>query len=276
MRRQTHKPVNKGPISIKIRLPGTRGDEPWDINYPFLKLSLKYGHVGTWTPNWSLAFDLHSASRGPGDGPPSLADLAVTTLMNSRLRSADVKTVTSWLAVRENASRLEAVRKHLAAVRGLAELPRKSISVVGALIDEMIAGRELRGVRMAKVMNWFSAWAPAHIPMIDRHVYWAMTNDAALGSVPMAEVLGRFRTLLVTHQDDLVRLGHLLAQRLGVIDGTITPVRILDSLIWFDWRAIHQYASEFQRWVAPNNAKGANSHLVRLDGIEWASSQGIE
>jgi hypothetical protein len=176
--------------------------------------------------------------------------------------------------VPENVARLEAVREALASVDGLAELPRKSVVLLGRLLDDMISGRELQGVRMAKITKWLSAWAPSHVPMIDKHVYQAVTGNKPLGKVPMADVLTRFQKLLVANFDQLSKLGTLLASRLDLTEGTITPVRVLDSLIWFDWWAIYQYSSEFRRWLAPNNGPGAREHLVRQEGEDFALSQG--
>jgi hypothetical protein len=264
-------------VRTAINIPGNGEYEgAWRINYPFTKLALKYGYLGTWNPNWSLAFDQYAATRAPKKGLPNLVDFSTTMLMNSRVRTTDVKTLGSWLAVPENVDRLERVRDALAVAGGLADLPRKSVVLLGNLLDDMIWGRELQGVRMAKIAKWLSAWAPGHVPMIDKHVYRAMTGNKPLGNVPMADVLARFQKLLVTNHEQLSQLGELLASRLGEPEGTISPVRVLDSLVWFDWWAIYQYASDFKRWLAPNNTQGAREHLIREEGVGYAQSQGIE
>src|SRR5687768_3470242 len=72
-----------------ILIPGTGGRADWPITAPWLKLSLKYGIVGPWkAPNWSVAFDGHSAARGPARSSVSIADFAVTSLMNSNVAPA--------------------------------------------------------------------------------------------------------------------------------------------------------------------------------------------
>lgn len=262
-------------LKLAITIPAKGEYEgQWRINYPFMKLRLKYGHLGTWNPNWSLEFDRYAATRGPKKGLPNLVDASTTMLMNSRIRTTDVKTLGSWLAVPENVDRLAAVQQALACVSGLADLPRKSIVLVGRLLDDMIWGRELQGVRMAKITKWLAAWAPAHIPMIDKHVYQAMTGNQPLGRVPMADVLTQFQKIVVANHADLSRLGKLLGSRLDVEESTISPVRVLDSLIWFDWWAIYQYAADFRRWVAPNNGANPREHLVREEGVDAAKAEG--
>jgi hypothetical protein len=111
--------------------------------------------------------------------------------------------------------------------------------------------------------------------MVDRYVYWAVTRNAKLGTTSMVVVLERFKHLLIENQDLLDRLGALLASRLRVPAGTITTVRVLDSLLWFDWWAIYRYASDFRRYVAPNSKPGGREHLVREDGEAFAASQGM-
>ena len=60
--------------------------------------------------------------------------------------------------------------------------------------------------------------------MVDRHVYRAMTGNAKLGAVPMADVIARFQRLLIANEKPLRRLQEILAQRL---DGNSSPLPVL-------------------------------------------------
>jgi hypothetical protein len=133
---------------------------PWHITNPRLKLALKYGlgSDGPWRPpqsNWSVAFDAYALKRGPRTGLPTLADFAITRLMNSRVTNRDIGTLGSWLAVKGNFEKLGSLQIGLAKVEGLHRADNKTVRQIGALV-----GR-------AKIFKWLSAWAPDHIPMLD-------------------------------------------------------------------------------------------------------------
>lgn len=77
-----------------VIIPRRAKSEPdWRITAPRLKLALKYG-IGPspWkNPNWSVEFDRYALGRRPQSGLPSLVDLSVTTLMNSRVVSSGLR-----------------------------------------------------------------------------------------------------------------------------------------------------------------------------------------
>jgi len=63
----------------------------WIITAPRLKLAIKYGVLGgERTANPSVAFDAYALGRGPKAGIPTIADFAMTVVMNSNVTGADI------------------------------------------------------------------------------------------------------------------------------------------------------------------------------------------
>ena len=180
----------------------------WRITAARLKLALKYGIAdeGPWKPiasNLSVTFDAYTLRRGPMSGLPNLADLAVTQLMNSRVNSRDVQRLALWLSLDANRARLTAVRDAIKSFEGLHDADDDAVREVGTLVDQMMVEqddngrRTLHGIGPAKVFKWLSAWAPAHIPMIDRYVAGALIDmEPGLRSPGAGELLSRFQKLL--------------------------------------------------------------------------------
>jgi hypothetical protein len=107
---------------------------------------------------------------------------------------------------------------------------------------------EFDGIRTAKVAKWFAAWAPAHVPMVDSYVGSALVGPKRkLSSVTWMELLNSYRTLVVQYLNDLIPLGKRLVKALG--SSAIPPVRVLDSLIWFNWCGCYRKGS--RKWVTP-------------------------
>ena len=236
----------------------------WKITAPRLKLALKYG-IGPspWkSPNWSVEFDRYASGRGPNAGLPSLVDLSVTNLMNSRVVTADLKRATAWLAEDQTHRDLNALRDRLRGSGGLADLTVETIADVGNLVDQMRGNiddgalgedgrRPLYGFGLAKPFKWFAAWAPAHIPMIDSKVAAALTDiDRATAAPDATVLLTRFRELLLSHQRILERLSVWLARQLDNLP--IPPVRVLDSLLWLDWWGCCGPEKYFSNWINPD------------------------
>lgn len=267
--------------SADIIIPGTNDgfEGPWTIKHSWLKLELMYGLLGPWTPNWSLAFDTYAATRGPLAGAPNLADFCLTTLMNSRLRTTDVQRLTAWLAVPENRARLEDARACLAKTKGLADATDRDLTPLASLIDSMVEDRgALRGIHMAKIYKWLAAWAPAHVPMIDRYVHDALTNRARRGSVPALELLRRFRRLVRDNARSIAALQQAFLRDAHPEKDprpALTAVRVVDKLLWFDWWGIYRYAGELGRWVTPVTGQNAQHHGITVVGEEHARSQGL-
>jgi hypothetical protein len=163
--------------------------------------------------------------------------------MNSRVTTKDLLNVTAWLRTRENRELLDRVRVSLSSAGGLADLTAPGLASVGKLLESLMS---INNIKAAKASKWLAAWAPAHVPMIDRWVNEALTGGRRASANLLIE-LSRFRAILLEHREVLEELGRWLAARVGV--RTIPAVRVLDSLIWFDWWACEAYAADFEAWI---------------------------
>jgi hypothetical protein len=244
----------KHPVPAEIRIPARRKPEaPWRITEPYLKLALKYGLVGPWgPPNLSVAFDAHALSRGPGKGPPTLADFWVTALMGSRPRGTQVTQLQTWLRVPRNAAKINDLAQALAVCQGLEAASPVTIKLLASVADQMIQDQKiLKGIRLAKIYKWLAAWAPAHVPMFDAQVHDALTEYSPTYLLHSStDLLERFREILLDHLDLLQKLAKRLSSDLdNLVPAPIPPVRVLDGLIWFDWGSYHQTA--FSEWFLP-------------------------
>lgn len=239
----------------------------WSITFPALKLGLKYGLVGPdvfgmGRANWSVAFDVHAASRGPKTGLPTLADFCVTDLMNAATRGADVTTLSRWLQRDDSADALQRVRDLLLAAPSLLEMSDEAVADLGSALDVMAQDDNLPRIRKARLAKWLSAWAPAHVPMIDRHVLDALVAEPRSRKLSIA--LARFKALLHANEETCASLARELSAAVGTM---VTPVRVLDSLLWFDWWAVYMYGHRgrkklLTRWFVPRTR---GSH-VRVGG----------
>jgi hypothetical protein len=250
----------------------------WRLNAPYLKLALKYGVVGPWRAsfNASVVFDGYSLSRWSG-GLPNSADLLITTLMNSQVKPWDVQRLEAWSAIPENLTALKTLRDTVRSVAGLHELSAEALKQIGNLIDRMIRDQEnLKYFRGAKVFKWLSAWACWHIPMIDNELHQALTGykpSYSDGQYEHASVLlSDYQQLLLRHFEQLEFLGRQLADDLdGLLPGPISPVRVLDSVLWFDW--VGCYKPEFNgKWLGPRNE---GEHEILEPGVNFLEQRGF-
>jgi hypothetical protein len=223
----------------------------WKITGCWTKLCLKYGVIGPWShPNWSIAFDRYALSRGPKSGPPSLADFAVTLLMNSGIRTSEILALTNYLGRDDVLRQIDSLMATLIRRDGLKELSDDDVTQLGEFLDALM--NQVRGVGNAKAYKGFSAWAPAHIFMLDRAVRKALTgSESGPPFFSSAELINRFRLILRAHYGTLSELGGRLSIAAD-LPAPISAVRVLDSLIWFDWWACQNNAEDFGDWVRPD------------------------
>ena len=230
-----------------------RGDA-WNIKNLRLKLALKYGILKEgWNPNPSIAFDIYALSRGPAIGSPTLADFAMTQLMNSRVTSADMATLHSWLRSEDGAKFLKQLRTQLLSFPSLEEATDGEIELLGNLIDRLLRKpgsneRVFPQIGEAKVYKWLAAWAPDHIPMMDRAVRDALTGmEPNSAGIQSAEMLRRFSRLLNQDLPVLKALGTWLYDRLRDmgLQRAVPPARVLDSLLWCEWIAFDPQSGRF-------------------------------
>jgi hypothetical protein len=251
---------------IEILIPRGEQTKTWRISGLWLKLSLKYGVIGRWrgVPNASTAFDRYALTRGPRNGPPTVADFAVTTLMNSNATGADLALVSDWLLDSNHRATVGEATRLLQQCNSLADMPKATLETVGSLMDQI---EGLHGIKTAKVAKWFAAWAPAHVPMIDQYVGDALIYPPEkLGNASWATLLARFQAILKNNLPVLESLGRRLAKEVALADA-VPATRVLDNLIWFDW-ACEYYAKDFADWVRPNDDL-AGEHNLTPDAIRY-------
>ncbi len=120
--------------------------------------------------------------------------------------------------------------------------------------DAAIQDKErLKGIRVARIFKWLSAWAPAHVPMIDSELHCALTGYYPTSWLhESAVLLQRFQAIVAAHVGPLREVG----QRVAAVwpqhfPAPIPPVRVLDNVVWFDWLAV--YGEDFREYVVPND-----------------------
>lgn len=230
----------------QLRIPYPVGtDSFWTISGPWLKLALKYGVIKTpgWTPNASITFDRYCQNRGPLSHLPTVTDFAMTTLMNSRVTAMDLARAEDWLADGTNQTALATVAGPLARSAGLHDTDADTLHALGSVMDGITA---LPGIKIAKTAKWFSVWAPAHVPMLDRFVLEATTGEEdGYSRFGWAELLLRFQSLVRMNVEILRELAERLSVTVGL--SAISPVRVLDGLLWIDWHTFTDFNDWFTR-----------------------------
>jgi len=258
-------PASRWPeLEVAITLLGVHEGRRWRITAPLLKLSLKYGAVGPWHAfNRSVAFDAVAHTSGPERGLPGLAEMAATQLMGSGVNGGHLPYFLRWLAAPDAVAGLERLRADLLSSEGLHDLPDDALGRLAAFADAMIADDErLPLFKMARVFKWLSAWAPRHVPMVDSAVHAAVTGyypeERAHDSLT---VLTRYREVLREHLPSLrVIAERFHAEHPGLLPCTLSAVRVLDNLYWFDW--IAAYDDDFRSYVRPVEPEDGDCHEV--------------
>lgn len=267
-------------VEIAVPLYGDLEGRTWRITEPFLKLALKYGMAGPWLHkpwayvNPSVAFDAYSVRRGPAKGLPDLGDFTSTLMMGSRVGGDNVARFLRWVGLPETVAGLEAIRQALMCSEGLNDLTGEALRLLGDFTDQAIQDRErLKGISLARVFKWLSAWAPAHVPMIDRQVHNALTGyDPETRLHESGVLLQRFRAIVADHVEALKELGRLFpAYWPEHFPAPIPPVRVLDNLIWFDWQ-LATYR-ELHKYVLPND--DGDHHEVKTLGRRFLEKYGF-
>jgi hypothetical protein len=234
----------------------------WQITAPFLKLALKYGIVGRWRHepwadlNRSVAFDAYSVTR-PARGLPELGDFCSTLMMGSGVGRDHLPRFLRWLALPETARELEVIRESFLRCEGLHDLPPADLERLATFTDAAIQDKKrLKGISIARIFKWLAAWAPAHVPMIDREVHYALTGYyPAEWLHESAVLLRRFQAIVATHVGPLREVGRRLAAAWPEhFPAPLPPVRILDNVVWFDWLAV--YTKDFCAYVVANDEGG--------------------
>ncbi len=227
---------------LKITVPLPNWPDPWVIIRPWDKLTDKYFDFESVL---SVEFDLYAVRRAADPGWADRvegADLTATVLMNSRLDSRDVNTVLA------NRPAVDIALARVPAGLDLADADLTAGGLQTALVELFAAFRGHR-VGVAKTMKVICLKRPRLLPMLDEYVRCALYNADGMGdttadpmafAVRTADEVGLFRRILTT-DDNRRRLGLLatalsaeIERRTGVANA-VTPVRVLDNLLWFEW-----------------------------------------
>lgn len=259
-------------------------DGPWSIKAPWLKLGLKYGFIenSPWSPtstNRSVAFDRYALTRGPETGPPTLTDLSVTLLMNSRVTGGDITRMSGWIARnRTEVLDLWGLLRKRDSFLGLTD---EDLINVGGFVDSISSSDsalKVDGVARAKTTKWLSTWALSHVPMLDGVVEKALKGYS---QVPTIKLLRRFRMIVDYEQNlqTLLTLGRALSMELG-FDAPVPPIRVLEQLIWFDWAGGYKFDEEdeefaFHDWFGLHSEDEATCHVTKDYGLDWLEKHGI-
>ncbi len=252
--------------SLEITIPLSAFDpssgRTWVITRPWDKLCDKYLTPGNLL---SAEFDLYAARRTSVDpdwrNRLEGADLMATGLMNSRMSSGDVD------AVLTNRGRIEAALQAIPTDLHLADADLAS-EPLRTHLTNLIAAFRCSRVGVAKVMKTLCQKRPRLLPMLDSLVRCALYNEDAEGlsddptefAQDAVVEIELFRRVLLwgssSAVDNYPRLVHLagaLTERLTSGDkrltDVVTPVRLLDDLIWFEWGG-HQHYGWWENKVA--------------------------
>lgn len=243
--RQAATPPWTGPMVVRVMPSASarRGTLPWDIIDPERKLAAKTwacGLAATW-PTW--AFDAYRMGRR-SDNRITGADMVVTLLMRSRLASVEMD------ALMAKASEIEAA---------LGDIPDQPLASadLDALEPELL--RLFKACRsghvaIAKVTKLLTLLRPQLLPILDREVIgslfgtrWSGRADPDDFAEDAFYALSEFKRVLVYKEGDIDNLAvcnHVAAATTAgmrarglpePVEVGITAVRVLESLLWFDW-----------------------------------------
>jgi hypothetical protein len=237
----------------------------WTITEPLLKLVLKYGIADPFKSpfNASHEFDSYTKSRGPNAGLPSRIDLLVTRAMGSRVTQRNIRYVEDWLKEPHNFGLINRLRNALCNHAGLEELPQLSIDLLAEVIQALDT---ISYIGEAKAFKWLATWAPAHVPMIDGQLNIALREIDPDSAATCRDRITLFQRILKNNLSVLQALGIRLGELLGFGDFAISPTRVLDNLLWFDWYLV--YDKKFAPFIKPADA--GPHHEIRARGREYA------
>lgn len=247
------------PLLIKVPedIEGIRTECEWTIHQPWEKLAAKYlgGRASSYP---TLDFDLYAAHRAevPGwkdsvDG----ADAYATLLMNSNMTRQDVH------ALMVRAPKINRALKEVSD-QPLAEA---DLDALGPALVRLFDATCGEGFAIAKVTKLLCLKRPELIPMLDSYVCRALWEDMPAPGhgfgEEVARIMIRFKALMKVDGNLSTLTGltdrlnaevkvHLTQDGAPVPHPTVTPVRVLESLVWFDWGG-HE---NFDGWVEQDEA----------------------
>jgi len=221
---------------------GMNEGKKWQIYYCLEKLKAKYG-ADSYNSLSSLEYDKYMTNGLNDKSWPNqifAADIAMTTIMNSKMDGDNL----SYLI--RNKDQIEKILKTIPVDVSLVDLPfPEAEAYLKPLFKTIIA----KGIKMSKVTKLLYLKRPRLIPILDRYVMAALWEDYGNDSISGINALNKFSVILKKHKRDLLLLSNQLSDWLKEEyneDILITPVRVLESLIWFDYLGYENFDKEFE------------------------------
>lgn len=251
-------------IGIPAQLAGVPTGGPWSITEPVGKLEAKYFRCDRPVCWKSLDYEVHRArsSQDPRwavtvDG----TDLMATHLMNSGLRDNE-----SFDLIRR-APRIEAALTDLRDE----DLGSVELAALRPQLLELFKAVRVSGVGVAKATKLLALKRPGLIPILDSQVitalygrHFQLPRDEERFADRVFQMLERFQMLMRwvdTDVDNARALRSVTTQVQASIASyrsgfhvsapaiELTPARVLESLLWFDWWGAGYYGYHWDREV---------------------------
>jgi len=237
---------------------------PWVISDPVGKLEAKHFRQGREQCWKTLDYDLYAQRCAGSPGWANrieAADLYVTHAMNSQLKEKN-----AWSLMQ--AGKITEIEAALADIPQDTKLTAESLDALEDQVIRLFTATRDVDFALAKVTKLLWLKRPWLIPMLDSQVLIALYGRA-YGSARDQQQFGKlalnnlwdFLTLLLYREEDnetgrvdnaaalqdiceqvSTSVGIWLAENAGWYEGfLLTPIRALESLLWFDW---HGYTYE--------------------------------
>ncbi len=257
------------PESVNAALPEARRR----ITHPFHKLDTKY--LLSRANFRTFDFDLYGAQRADGawENRVEGADWYATLLMRSFIHDNEIDRV-----MRERAGQIEQALTAIPAGITLdpVTLNDQELCAKLATLFNAVRGPTRSGISLAKVTKLLCLKRPMLIPMLDRNVCLGLGSPIVTSVAPafgpaVIDIIRAFQAILVWSgivdgepHDNQDKVNALAAEITLKIDGemenrgcgwagcrpVVTPVRVLESLIWFDWGGWKNWPTMWQEGPA--------------------------
>lgn len=251
------------PGSVNDALPEARRR----ITHPSLKLDTKY--LLSRANFRTFDFDLYGAQRADGawENRVEGADWYATLLMRSYIKDNEVVA-----AMSNRIGRIEAALPNIPMEIELAHaaLDEPGLSYGLAELFNAVRGPTRSGISLAKVTKLLCLKRPKLIPMLDRNVCQGLGSPEVNSVAPtfgpaVINIIRDFQAILVwsgevdgephNNQDKVNALAaeitRKIAEEMNAREWNgrkpvVTPVRVLESLIWFDWGGWKNWDTRWQ------------------------------
>jgi hypothetical protein len=220
---------------------GMNSGKSYRILFGFEKLKAKYGDDKNRSLS-SLEYDRYM-TIGLTDknrfNKIESTDIAITTLMNSKMDGDNL----SILLHKKN--RIENAITNIPIDYCLGSKPfKETVHMLKPLFDITLD----KGIRISKATKLLYLKRPRLIPILDNYVISALWEDYGNDSDAGINALFKFYIVLKDNEGLLSSLSNKLADWVKTkykIDLLVTPIRVLESLIWFDYYGYENFKDDF-------------------------------